>query len=80
MMPVAPEPRVYGRAIVIAEDQPEYLPLPANIVGPYVETKWKLTWIERLRVLWTGNFYLTLSTFGRPLQPIRCSVERLRQL
>ena len=28
-----------------------------------------MTWRERLRVLWTGRIYLTLLTFGGPLQP-----------
>jgi hypothetical protein len=76
MIPITPEPRKDARAVVFAKDQPEYLPLPANFDGTSVETKWRLSWHEWLRVLWTGNLYLTLLTFGKPLQPIRLSVLR----
>jgi len=76
MIPVKPEARDGAHFVVFAKDQPEYLPLPANISHPHVETKWKLTWRERLHVLLRGNLYLTLMTFGHPLQPIRLSIMR----
>lgn len=74
MKPITPEPRHGTRALIIAKDQPEYLPLPANFDGQSVETKWQLSWRERLRVALFGTFYLTLLTFGHPLQPIRLSI------
>lgn len=80
MTPVTPETRPEANAVVFAKDQPEYLPLPANVQYPYVETKWRLTWKERLMVLFYGNLYLTLMTFGQPLQPIRCSTQRDEEL
>lgn len=76
MKPITPELRNGIRQVVFAKDQPEYLPLPANFDGQEVETKWKLSWSERLRILLTGNLYLSLLTFGKPLQPIRLSVLR----
>lgn len=76
MIPVRPEPRKDARFVEFAKNQPQYLPLPANVVGAYVETKWQLTLRERIRLFLTGNLYLTLKTFGHPLQPVRCSVER----
>ncbi len=57
---------------VFAEGQPEYLQLPAW-VGPEPEkrvvTCWKLSWFERLKVLFTGRLWFSQLTFGQPLQP-----------
>ena len=62
---------------VYAKDQPEYLPLPSRAdANGTVVTCWKLTWRERLTVLLRGTFYLTLMTFNKPLQPIRCSIDK----
>lgn len=76
MKPIVPDPRTGAEAVVFGASQSQYLPLPANVVGPYVETKWRLTLQERLTLLFTGQLYLTLKTFGQKLQPIRCSVIR----
>jgi hypothetical protein len=63
--------------VVFAKDQPQYIPLPATIVdgGTRVITRWKLGWRERLRILFTGNLWLSLLTFGNPLQPILLDTE-----
>ena len=55
---------------IYAEGQDEYLALPAhrNEDG-VVTTCWKMTWREKLRVLWTGEVYLQTLTFGGSLQP-----------
>ena len=76
MTPTTPEARHEAEPVVFAKDQPEYIPLPANVRLPYVETKWKFSWKERLRVLLRGELYLTMMTFGRPLQPLRLSTQR----
>jgi hypothetical protein len=76
MNPITPESRPDARAVIFAKDQPEYLPLPANVSHPYVETKWELTWKERLYAMFRGTMYLTVMTFGNPLQPIRVSMLR----
>ena len=76
MIPITPENRNEARTVVFAKDQPQYILLPANLKGEYVETKWRLSWRERIAVLMRGDFYLTVKTFGSPLQPLRPSVER----
>lgn len=76
MTPTTPEARYEAEAVIFAKDQPEYIPLPANVRFPYVETKWKFSWVERLRVLLRGEMYLTVMTFGSPLQPLRLAIRR----
>ena len=52
-----------------AKDQPEYQQLPAfknkNIEGIPVVSCWKLSFIERLRILFTGKLWVNLLTFGK---------------
>jgi hypothetical protein len=65
--------------VVIAKYQPEYLPLPAwyDKSSPRGEviSCWKLSFIERLRILFTGKLWFRVLTFHHPLQPQRPSVE-----
>lgn len=63
--------------VVFAKDQPEYLPLPAyrSKNGCMVTSCWKMNFKERLRMLLTGRVYLSLLTFGNPLQPQIVSVS-----
>lgn len=76
MKPVSPVvPGRPGLEVVIAKGQQEYIPLPAVISDGFVTSRWRLSWRERLGVLLTGDLWLTLHTFGRPLQPIRCGVD-----
>lgn len=63
---------------VFAKDQPEYLPLPAHRSGPpeyAVTTCWRLSLVERLKLLVTGRIWWSQLTFGGPLQPQRPSVD-----
>jgi len=76
MKPITPLPRHGYDLIVIAKNQPQYIPLPANVRPPYVETLWKLSLWERVLVLLLGRIHLTIKTFGQPLQPVRLSVTR----
>jgi hypothetical protein len=77
MEPIAPEPRVGWESVVYAKDQPEYIPLPVNRTDTgELETKWKLTWWERWRVLWHGTMYIHILTFNQRLQPIKVMVDR----
>jgi hypothetical protein len=63
--------------VVYAKDQPAYQPLPAyRAEDGTVLTRWKLSWRERLAVLFTGNLYIWLLTFNQPLQPIQIQVEQ----
>jgi len=72
MTPISPVvPGFKVREVVYAKDQPEYIPLPAwRGEDGMIVTRWRLTWRERLRVLWSGNLWLTLLTFNQPLQPV----------
>lgn len=62
--------------VIYAEHQLEYIPLPSHKSDDgCVTTRWQLTWRERLQVLFSGQIYLQLLTFNRPLQPIRISTD-----
>lgn len=37
MKPITPAPRLNFKAVVFAKDQPQYMPLPANICEPYFQ-------------------------------------------
>jgi hypothetical protein len=57
--------------IVYAKDQPEYQPLPCvRLPSGEILTKWELDDDEREIVSANGAFYLCLSTFNQPLQPL----------
>ena len=55
-----------------AENQHEYLPLPVfkndSLEGEVISC-WKLSLIERLRILFTGKLWVMLMTFNKPLTP-----------
>ena len=61
-----------------AKDQPPYLPLPAwqskDEKGTVVFC-WKASPLERLRILFTGRFYVSMLTFNKPLTPNRVYAE-----
>ena len=62
--------------VVFAKDQPQYIPLPAYVdPNGVVVTRWKFSFKERLNILFRGCIWLELLTFGRPLQPVRLSVD-----
>jgi len=67
-----------GSNCVYAEDQEEYLSLPAYKHGDElgsISSCWQLTLRERLKVLFTGKIYSTLLSFGKPLTPQRLDVN-----
>jgi hypothetical protein len=65
---------------VIAKNQPEYRPLPAHVAenDPYgrVTCCWKLSFWQRLRVLFTGRVWHQIMTFNKPLQPQLLTVTK----
>jgi len=77
MKPISPiMPNATLPETVYAKDQPEYQPLPVfKYDDGTVLSRWKLSWRERLRVLLSGDVYLFVSTFNRPLQPVMLQVE-----
>lgn len=65
--------------IVLAKDQPEYEPLPALILQGregIVVTCWKLSFWERLVVLFTGRIWCQQMTFKQGFQPQLPSVTQ----
>jgi len=53
-----------------AENQPEYLPLPAHRAKDgQVISCWQLTISERLKLLFSGKIWLRQLTFNQLLQP-----------
>lgn len=65
--------------IVFAKDQPEYQPLPAlRIDSPQGEviSCWKMSFKERIKVLFTGVVWLSLLSFNKPLTPSFMAVNR----
>lgn len=64
--------------VILAKNQPEYLPLPVLQVDNYTISRWKFTFWERLVVLFTGNLWLNQMNFKEPLQPQLPSVFPLK--
>ena len=62
--------------IVFAENQTQYLPLPAykSCEGEVISC-WRLTWRERLKVLLDGEIWIRVLTFGNPLQPLLPEID-----
>jgi len=62
--------------VTYAANQPEYIPLPAHKdVEGCVTSCWSLSFIERIKVLFTGKIFLQCLTFNQPLQPLIMSVS-----
>lgn len=61
--------------VVIAKDQPQYLPLPSHVdkVG-IITTCWKVSLFGRVKLLFSGRIWIQQMTFKTPLQPIKPSV------
>ena len=73
------EPKQFdGANCVYGANQPEYKDLPAQRYdGPLgqVVTCWKLSPEELRKVQETGEIWLSLLTFGNPLQPVMLTVD-----
>ncbi len=54
----------------LAEEQPEYQPLPVCVYGERTISCWKLTLVERIKLLFTGRLWLLVLNFRQPLQPL----------
>lgn len=68
-----------GQNVVFAKDQPEYLPLPAqvcdNVYGQVV-TCWELTEEEIATIATTGKIWVSMLSFKKPLMPIELSIVK----
>lgn len=65
--------------VVYAKDQPQYQPLPAHKnkegMGEVISC-WKLTFWERVKLLFTGKLWVSLCMFGKPLTPSFFTVNK----
>ncbi len=58
---------------VLAKDQKEYLPLPVFMGEPPehdVVSCWKMSLLERIKILFTGIVWIRQLTFGNKFHPI----------
>lgn len=64
---------------IFAKDQPQYRQLPA-FRGPQPEGNvvscWKLSFRERIRILFTGKIWVSLMMFDKPLTPSLFSTKK----
>lgn len=68
-----------GANVVYAANQPEYEPLPAEYCGGkygQINTLWELSPEELKQVQETGKIWLSVLTFGQPLQPVLLTTEK----
>lgn len=74
------KPKQFPEAnVIFAKDQPEYSPLPAfkaEGLNGEVITCWQLSFWERCRLLFKGEFWLSMMTFHRPLTPVFISTRK----
>jgi hypothetical protein len=64
-----------GQNIIFAENQPEYIPLPAyKDINGVVTTCWDFSLIERFKILFGANLYWQQLTFNHQLQPVKPSI------
>jgi len=62
--------------VTFAEDQQEYLPLPAHRTKDgEVTSCWKMNFKERIKALFTGKIYIQLLTFNQGLNPQIVSIN-----
>jgi len=61
--------------IMCAEDQEEYITLPAYQNEEESISCWKFTWLERVKILLFGRLWLRQMNFGSPLQPQLPQIE-----
>lgn len=64
---------------VFAENQNEYISLPAlklDTPKGEVVTCWRLSFRERITVLFSGKIWMCLWSFNKPLTPSMLSVDR----
>ena len=78
MKPVSPVLKdLKNKEIIFAENQSEYQNLPAlQFEDGHIVTRWKLSFKERLKVLFTGDVYLLVQNFKSPLQPVYLQTDK----
>lgn len=62
--------------IIFGATQPQYVPLPAlRSADGVVTSRWRLTWRERVLVLFSGNLWIQQMTCGTKLQPVKLRAD-----
>lgn len=64
---------------VYAKDQPQYQPLPAfkaDTPQGEIVSCWKLSFKERIVLLFTGKLWVSLMCFNKPLTPSFFTVKK----
>lgn len=74
-------PRLGLHEVTLAEDQQEYIPITVGVArfadgSTSVTSRWRLTDEEKQRIANGEDVYVTLLTFGGPMQPISISIGR----
>jgi hypothetical protein len=67
------------RNVIYAEKQPEYTSIPALKIDSdngEVVSCWKLSFRERIKILFTGTIWMSIATFNKPLSPSYLSVNK----
>ena len=68
------------QTVVIAKNQPEYRPLPAfrypNDEKGRICFCWKIDFLDRIKILFTGKIWHEVLTFNQPLQPQLLIVDK----
>ena len=66
-----------GSNVVFAENQPEYIPLPAfQSEEGVVVSCWNLSFLERLSILFKGELWLSMLTSNKGLTPTYLTTKR----
>ncbi len=79
MDPIEPD-GLPGKRVVLAETQPQYNDLVANVMGDGTTyTRWSLSPYERAAIMDGANIELITSTYGQPFQPVRLRVQGIEQ-
>lgn len=65
-----------GCNVIYGEGQHEYIPLHARKTGKVTITCYRLSFKERIKILFTGLLWLGQMNFGLPLQPQKPSVNK----
>lgn len=68
-----------GFNVIYAENQTEYLPLPCyKTKNGTLTICWKLSFKERIKILFTGKVWQRIKTFNKPVQPQLMSVNKIK--
>ena len=79
MTPRPVAPRVGAPEVMMAQDQDQYLTVCVALItysdqSQAVMTRWRLSDEERALIAAGNDVYLTLMTFGQPMQPITMEI------